>query len=173
MQIKLLLNNEDGSVIVLALIFLVLLTIMGMSATSTSTIEVQIAANGAKAKRNLYLAEAAAMEAVQLMEDETDADKLTAASVDSFSWLIDQSDTVSLATTDITNPRAEITEEKQQDSTVPVVGVKPRYAVIARGITGAASLQMTTASQMYTFDIYGIYDGDGAAQVVLGYKKRL
>ena len=72
MQIKSLLNNEDGSVIIMALIFLVLLTVLGMSATSTSTIEVQIAGNTARTRQNLYLAEAAAMEAIQQMDDQAD-----------------------------------------------------------------------------------------------------
>ena len=169
MQIKSLLNNEDGSIIVLALIFLVLLTIMGMSATSTSTIEVQIAANGAKAKQNLYLAEAAAMEAVQLMQDTNDSDKFAVASGDPFPWLVDENDP-DLASPNITNPRADLADKEHAVSTVGVPGVT--YIAVSRGITGASSLQMTTASQLYTFDIYGMYSGDGAAQVVLGYRKR-
>jgi len=39
------LQNEEGSVIVMALIILVVLTIVGISATNTSTIELQIASN--------------------------------------------------------------------------------------------------------------------------------
>ena len=45
MKDKTLMQNEEGSVIVLALVLLVLLTILGISATRTSTIEVQIASN--------------------------------------------------------------------------------------------------------------------------------
>ncbi len=51
--------NEDGSVMVLALIIMVLLTLMGMAATTTSTIEVQIAANENYHKQAFYSAEAA------------------------------------------------------------------------------------------------------------------
>jgi Tfp pilus assembly protein PilX len=57
MKEKSLLKNEDGSIIVLAMIMLVLLTLLGISATTTSTIEVQIAANGRQAVQNLYQAE--------------------------------------------------------------------------------------------------------------------
>jgi hypothetical protein len=39
------LKNENGSVVVLALIILVLLTLMGMAVTRTTSIEVQVAAN--------------------------------------------------------------------------------------------------------------------------------
>jgi Tfp pilus assembly protein PilX len=57
MKEKTLLKNEDGSIIVLAMIMLVLLTLLGISATTTSTIEVQIAANERQALQNLYQAE--------------------------------------------------------------------------------------------------------------------
>jgi len=54
-----LLTNENGSVIVLALILLVLLTLLGMAVTRTSSIEVQIASNDRQAVRSLYQAESA------------------------------------------------------------------------------------------------------------------
>jgi len=54
-----LLKNENGSVVVLALIMLVLLTLLGMAVTRTSSIEVQIAANDQQAVDCLYRAESA------------------------------------------------------------------------------------------------------------------
>jgi Tfp pilus assembly protein PilX len=54
-----LLTNENGSVIVLALIMLVLLTLLGMAVTRTSSIEVQIASNDHQAVASLYQAESA------------------------------------------------------------------------------------------------------------------
>lgn len=54
-----LLTNENGSVIVLALIMLVLLTLLGMAVTRTSSIEVQIASNDRQAVDNFYKAESA------------------------------------------------------------------------------------------------------------------
>jgi len=62
------LNNEEGSVLILALIMLVLLTLIGISATTTSTIEIKIAGNERAYKRNLYSAEAAVMQCAQNME---------------------------------------------------------------------------------------------------------
>jgi len=53
------LTNENGSVIVLALIMLVLLTLLGMAVTRTSSIEVQIASNDQQAVDYLYKAESA------------------------------------------------------------------------------------------------------------------
>jgi type IV pilus assembly protein PilX len=49
-------ENERGSVLVIALIMLVLLTILGISATTTSDIEVQIAGNERNYKRTFYTA---------------------------------------------------------------------------------------------------------------------
>ncbi len=57
-QAKRILSNQDGSMIVLALIILVLLTLMGLSASNTSTIEVRIAGNETRHKMVLYAADA-------------------------------------------------------------------------------------------------------------------
>jgi len=47
-----------------------------------------------------------------------------------------------------------------------------RYGAVARGITGGASLSMTTTSQLYTFDGYGYSEYRGRAHIVAGYKRR-
>jgi hypothetical protein len=60
------LTNENGSVIVLALIMLVLLTLLGMAVTRTSSIEVQIASNDSRAADCLYKAESADHYAIEL-----------------------------------------------------------------------------------------------------------
>jgi type IV pilus assembly protein PilX len=49
-------ENERGSVLVIALIMLVLLTILGISASTTSEIETQIAGNERNYKRTFYTA---------------------------------------------------------------------------------------------------------------------
>lgn len=53
------LKNEEGSVIVVALIIMVLLLIMGISATNMSSIESQILRNTIIQKQTFYSAEAA------------------------------------------------------------------------------------------------------------------
>jgi hypothetical protein len=62
------LRNEDGAVLVVALMMLVLLTILGISVSSTSEVELQIAGNEMRYKENLYKADAAAMACAQIME---------------------------------------------------------------------------------------------------------
>jgi hypothetical protein len=54
-----LLKNEDGSVMIVALILLVLLTVLGIAAIQTSSTEVQIAANDNSYLLAFYSAEAA------------------------------------------------------------------------------------------------------------------
>jgi hypothetical protein len=52
-------NNQNGSVVVLALIMVVLLSLLGMAVTRTSSIDVQVAGNETQAVKNLYQAESA------------------------------------------------------------------------------------------------------------------
>jgi len=63
------LKNDDGSVLVLALIMLVLLTLIGIAASRTASIDIQISGNDIISKQNLYMAEAPAMEAAQDLEN--------------------------------------------------------------------------------------------------------
>jgi len=67
-------HNEDGAVLVVALMMLVLLTILGISISSTSEVELQIAGNEMRYKENLYRAEAAAMVCAQLMDETVEID---------------------------------------------------------------------------------------------------
>ncbi|RLE68554.1 MAG: hypothetical protein DRJ45_07790 [Thermoprotei archaeon] len=50
--------NEQGSVVVIALMILVVLTLLGIMATRTSSIDIRIAANEISYKKNFYVAEA-------------------------------------------------------------------------------------------------------------------
>ena len=69
MKEKCLLKNDDGSVLVLALIMLMLLTVIGIAASRTASIEIQISGNDIIYKQNLYMAEAGAMESAQTLEN--------------------------------------------------------------------------------------------------------
>jgi Tfp pilus assembly protein PilX len=74
MKRNLLIENEEGTVLVIALIILVFLTLIGISITVTTEVEIQIAGNERLYKNNLYTAEAAAMECAQKMEEEANLD---------------------------------------------------------------------------------------------------
>lgn len=71
------LQNEDGIVIVLALLIMVLLTIFGIASTNISNTEVKISGYEVSYLGNLYRAEGATMEAVEALENM--ADPLTEA----------------------------------------------------------------------------------------------
>ena len=62
---NLFIKNEEGSAIVVALMILMVVTIIGVSSSNTTTVELQIVRNDGIYKQNLYLAEAAAQEAIQ------------------------------------------------------------------------------------------------------------
>jgi len=64
------LKNEQGNFLILATIMLLaLLTIISIAATNTANTEVQIAGNDMVYQRNLYLAEGAAMEAIDRLQN--------------------------------------------------------------------------------------------------------
>jgi Tfp pilus assembly protein PilX len=65
------LKNEQGNFLILATIMLLaLLTIISIAATNTANTEVQIAGNDTVYQRNLYLAEGAAMEAIDRLQND-------------------------------------------------------------------------------------------------------
>jgi len=166
MQKKSPIKNENGSVIILAMIFLVLLTIIGMSAVDTSTIEVQISGNDVRYKTNLYRAEGAAMECAQIIESETDPSFLHPQGTNSPTWIYpsipDLSDSVNMALEIGAGPLG-----------VSNVHANAYYGVTALGIGFGDSLDITAPSQMNEYAIYGFYSGnDGQSHVVVGYKKR-
>jgi len=63
------LSNENGSVLVIALIMLALLTTLGIMSTNTTTIDLQIAQNERLYSDYFNRAEAAAMHAMQIVAD--------------------------------------------------------------------------------------------------------
>jgi hypothetical protein len=69
MKGKNMMKNEEGSVLVISLVILAVLVVLGISAATTSNIELRIATNNEIYTENLYLAEAAAVEGAQDLED--------------------------------------------------------------------------------------------------------
>ena len=64
-------KNEQGYFLIVSTIMLLaLLTIISIAATHTASTEVQIAGNDAVYQRNLYLAEGAAMQAVDVIQND-------------------------------------------------------------------------------------------------------
>lgn len=160
------LNNEDGSVLILALIMLVLLTLIGISATTTSMIEINIAGNERAYKRNLYSAEAAVMQCAQNME-QTDLQNPGPT------WLgligaVTEPDDIRLTSF-----------WEAPGGPFPQLGVVPDTLFVAtsKGYAGGAqgtSLDMEK-SKVHTYSIYGRCkpSNSGPTIIEIGYRKAL
>lgn len=82
------LSNENGSVLVIALIMLALLTTLGIMSTNTTTIDLQIAQNERLYMDYFNRAEAAAMHAMQIVADRRDQDgEVDLTDHDNIAWL--------------------------------------------------------------------------------------
>lgn len=157
MKARALLRTEGGSVAAIALILLLLLTVMGIAVSTTSTIGLQIAGNEKFYKENLYLAEAAALEYAQEMNDDPN-----------------------LQTNPNIKPQGSLTPDNIRDDSYwdqagnsyqSPVHSGTRYIPIYEGIAPGASLDMTKP----TVHEYGIYARckriQGRAIVKVGYRK--
>jgi len=158
------LNNEEGSVLILALIMLVLLTLIGISATTTSIIETRIAGNERVYKRNLYSAEAAAMECAQTMEQTTLQNPRPP-------WLgligtVNEPDDIRLSSFWETSP-----DPVPQASVITDTLFVATSQGLAKGIKGT-SLDMTK-SNVHAYAVYGRCQptNSGPTIIEIGYRK--
>lgn len=160
--------REEGSILIVALVFLVLLTLMGISALSTTDVELQIAYNDTKAKENFYNAEAAAMEGLQELENAGNAIK-NPAGID---WL-------HLALPEPGDILHATNWDPELNNSVGAVGFnnKQRYLAVFEGI-GRGSSIVLGGSRVFKYRVVG-RGGDinssssGNAVVEMGFKKPL
>ena len=145
--------NEEGSVLVVALILLVLLTIIGISASDISNIEIQIAGNERIYKRNFYRAEAAAMHGIQLMED-ADLD------LDPPSWL------------KVDKTLNQLTDDTYWTATAqPSIDAQATYLAGNEQLVPGASLDMSKTT-VFQYDVLGrSVLSDGRVTIGVGYRK--
>jgi len=174
MDKKVWLNNEQGSVLILALIMLVLLTLIGISATTTSMIETKIAGNDRVYKRNLYAAEAAAMHCAQDME------QIPNPKTNKPDWLHP------IGTVDNTHIREDAFWLNKAPYPPPVVPPEPdysqasvvansRFLATSQGLAGGiqgTSLDMTK-SNVHGYSVYGrcAPSNSGPTIIEIGYRK--
>ena len=157
-------KGEEGSVLIVALIMLVLLTLIGITANKTAEVEMQVSANERQYKRNLYNAEAVAMECAQVMTEteELDPDKAS----DDYLFKKGAFSKADVRLNDGATPW--VNGEASQVS--PTTG---RYLAVQEQVEG--SLDMTKAS-VYAYTIYGrTYDSArperGRSIVRVGFRK--
>ncbi len=163
-QYKNIINNEDGSAIVMAMLILAVLTILGISSINTSTTELQIVRNERIYQQNFYMAESAALEGLQSLESASETD-LDDRNFTTFVWLKKIDPNLDMSDVDNWNPLT--------NAAVSSIFSNAEYAVVEKNVALKASLDMTATSQL--FDYIGRGKGasnNGRVVIEIGYRKR-
>jgi Tfp pilus assembly protein PilX len=153
------LNSQDGHVaIVAALVILTLLTVISFSASRVANNEVTMARNESVHQRNLYLAEGAAMEAVDRLTHTANLKDNVPAWVEKAAGSLD----VDTLRNYLNDPA------KRQVSVVD----NANHVTFVAGLEGVApggSLGMNTPT-VYILGIYGRCEWNGESIVKIGYR---
>lgn len=164
------LENEEGSIIILSLLVLVILSIVGFSASRTSTTEMQIVRNDATYQQNFYLAESGATQAAQLLSN---TDSTALQNKDTLTWLNNWED----LDTDSDNEVDDIDTwfaSSGADQTANISSITANnsieFSVVDLGSTGTISLGQP---QIHNYSIVGIGDRDRRGQITIeiGYRR--
>jgi len=149
-------NNEDGYfLIVSTMMLLALITIISVAASNTSRTEVKIAGNDLTYQRNLYLAEGAAMEAVDRIQNDVNPRELVFV-VPGLKVIDDHS-------------FVDHWDDEAQDTTFDATG-KTRFVVGYEGTPPGFSLGIGQP-KLHGFAIYGRTEKQGITTVKIGYRK--
>ena len=155
------LKNEEGSLIVMAIMFLVLLTIAGLAASSVSISEVQIATSELIYQRNFYKAEAAAMEAAERLENLADPQSAPPT------W-------IKTVTGGITEANLGNAWAGGDPYVSPAVSsfdsANSQYLSSYEGIAAGSSVVMN-APKVHEYSIYGRCNDRGVSEIRVGIRK--
>ena len=160
------LNNEEGSVIIMALIVLVALTMIGIVSTDNTVVELQIVRNETIYRQNFFRAESAGIDGAQVMEDSD----LTAPPpwIQTLATAPDMEDVSNWDTT-VGTGNAQLSNNMNN----PDPNNNAGYAAVF--IKKIGSKKMTNPSSLYLYHIYGLSDstsGQGRSMIRMGYNKR-
>lgn len=178
-------DNEHGVAIITVLLILVLLTITGIVATRTVINEKQIVRSDAVFEQSFYYAEAASLEGVQKLDNETDSTELlpnmmkpTNNNFDLIKAVADMDDPFSEALNldvdgdgDFDAADLAVTGAGAFDASETDIAGETFRRVVQVPSDGA-SLSLGT-SRLYEYMSYGMTTSQGGkATIKLGYKKR-
>lgn len=163
MKIKNIYGNERGSALVLVMIIMAVLSIIGVSSINNTTTELTIVRNERIFQENFYKAESAVMEGLQELETAS-FDQLSDRTFATFVWLKKYNENLDMTNTinwDATNSSAS--------ATLP----NAEYAIVEKGVTGGASLDITATSNLYDYIAVGHGNANNGEVVIeVGYKMR-
>jgi Tfp pilus assembly protein PilX len=163
---KFILNGEDGSAMVLALMVLAILTIIGVSAINTSTTELQIVRNEQIYQINFYQAEASAYEAAQRIELEPNIENVLPR-LTSLAWM---NDGTSGNSVDFSAAANWVNDGSVSDNSVDSsINADASYAASLKKVEGSLGEGM---QRKYIYAVFGqSQSNNGSVIVEIGYKK--
>jgi Tfp pilus assembly protein PilX len=149
-------KNEDGYFLIIStMMLLALITIISVAASNTARTEVQVAGNNLVYQRNLYLAEGAAMEAVDRLQNDSNPRGLDFV-VSKLKAINDKN------YTDHWNLEARSTSFDNTDKTRFVAGYQGTPAGYSLGIG---------KPRVHEFAIYGRTEKQGVTTIKIGYRR--
>ena len=152
------LKNEQGYFLILATIMLLaLLTIISIAATHTANTEVQIAGNDTLYQRNVYLAEGAALEAIDRLQNDPNPRGLPFVEA-GIQTIDDDSFTDNWET------------ESQAVTPTMDAGGQTRFRVGYEGTPTGYSLGIGR-SRVHGFAVYGRTERQGITTIKIGYRR--
>jgi Tfp pilus assembly protein PilX len=154
------LNSQDGHVaIVAALVILTLLTIIGFSASRVANNEVTMARNESVHQRNLYMAEGAAMEAVDRLAHTANLKDNVPAWMEKAAGSLDVDTTL----------RSYLNGKEAVKPQASVVDVRAMFVAGLEGIAPGGSMGMNMPT-VYILGVYGRCQWNGESIVKIGYR---
>ena len=170
--------GQEGSAIVIVMLFLALMTLVGIWGTRNANTEITIAGNEVRLKRTFYRAEAAVLEAAFMIESQSAANL---KDHDTLNWLWNAiagvpNDLTTFENWDFDTQNGddtafETTLDVDGDGTAEDTAA---FAVHDKGAASGTSLVMTNATTVRSYSVYGLQDSnEGRTIVEVGYKKRI
>jgi hypothetical protein len=152
-------NSQDGHVAILAaLVILTLLAIISFSASRVANNEVTLARNESVHQRNLYLAEGAAMEAVdRLVHTANLKDNVPA-------WMEKTAGSL-----DVDTLRSYLNDPAKRQASAVDAANRATFVAGVEGVAPGGSLGMNTPT-VFILGVYGRCEWDGESIVKIGYR---
>ena len=160
------LSNQDGSAIVVALMFIVLMTLIGIYATQTANTEIYIARNEVLHNQTFYRTEAGLVEAGFIIEEELKNNLLD----HSPDYLFTDAGAEDM--TDMDN--WDFDGSGGDDTAVPsTLDPEVAFCAVDKGPASGSSKKVTNATQVRRYAIYVYHSSRSGRELMeVGYNKR-